>query len=381
MQEPGLEITSRKSFIFSKIRRLCWLVLGILVFILIVDLVIVGYKTIRQAVGVRDLLQAASGYSKDEIANDFVCLRQAGDINKAQDARTKLNDHYLLGVAFCMSGETSAGIEMLKSDKQSKFSQLQFAAALAGEDPQGGVKALAQLKMDDRLLTSVLENLIRQPSVDPRPAIRFMVQTAPGSPESWMMWIQGGAQLEASENWQEAVDWLNEGLLSAPPFFQSTLYLNLGYIYQWQSKPVDYQKALSYYQLALARRGWIETQDEANAHWYIGEVYLLLKNEYSPDEAISELNLALQQQPNNYWLLIEIGKTYQYDLFDLNTAESFYRQAMAVNDLYPEAYLFIGDIFRTRNDSTAAIAWYQQAIDQSPAYQPALDRIKSIQGK
>jgi len=116
-------------------------------------------------------------------------------------------------------------------------------------------------------------------------------------------------------------------------------------------------------------------------HIYRGEVYCSLKDKYSPEQALGEFQRALEVQPGNYWALLSIGNVYLYDLKELEQAESYYRQAMAINEKYPNAYYSIGEVYRQRGDKMTAIEWYQQALERQPNWQAAIDRLNELEGK
>lgn len=327
------------------------------------------------------MLQAGAGLSIDELANPFVCLRKTGITTTAQDALSNISDRYLLGVGLCLAGKGEAGLAALKEGGDHSNAEVQYAAGLSEVDPQAGVKVLTELRMHSSDLAIVLLKLSDQPGVDPYPALRILAQQANNQSETWNLWLQGFSRLEMAKKWQAALDWLDEGLVIAPPEVQSSLHLRRGIIYQTRSDSPDYYTALTYYNRALEEDGWLTNADEANAHIWRGMVYGALKDEYGPNMALAEYQIALMLQPGSYWAFIDIGQLYLYDLKDINRAESYFRQALEADDSSSTAYVFIGDVYKVRGDKETAIEWYRQALERQPNWQPAMDRLQELEGK
>jgi len=338
-------------------------------------------EAFRQAMGVRGLLQAGAGLPNEELANPFVCLREGGNTELALEALTNLSDEYLLGVGLCMAGESEAGMAALKEADGHANAEVQYAAGLSAVDPQAGVEALARMDLADDELVAVLQKLSTQADVEPYPALRLLAQVANDQPMTWWLWLQGSSRLEAADEWQVAVEWLEEGLAMAPAEVQGSLHMREGRIWQTQADPRDYQAALAAYNQAIEKGGWLSPSDEANIHIYRGEVYRSLKDEFNPAQAIEEFQRALELQPGSYWALLNIGHVYLYDLKEMDQAETHYRQAMATNEKNPNAYFYIGEVYRVRGDKESAAEWYRMALERQPDWQPALDRLKGLEGK
>lgn len=362
-------------------RKAIWLaVLGLIVILFGLEVSTLTDE-IRQASGVRRLLQAGSSYSMEDLANPFICLRSTSNVIEAEDALSKIHDRYLQSVALCQKGERSAGLEMLKQEQGHSGANVQYAAALSVDDPNAGIEVLEQSNITDHMVVAIIQNIIARPDIDQYPSLRYLAKRVPDLTGTWTAWLVGAERYEAASQWVDAVNWIKEGASIAPVNVRGSLYLNLGLIYQIESEPIDYQTALSFYNLAIEQGGWIYPADEARAHWYRGEIYRILKEDYGPYLAIGEFKSAMEIQADNFWPLLELGNTYQFDLLDTDTAETYYKQVLSVNDQYPYAYFFIGEIYETRGDMGTARDWYQKALDQAPDYQPALDRIKALEGK
>lgn len=340
-----------------------------------------GGETFRQAMGVRGLLQAGAGIPSDGSANPFVCLREGGVSELAMEALAKLDDEYLRGVGLCVAGKNEAGLAELKEADGHANAEVQYAAGSSVSNPEAGVESLAGVDLAKDDLVAVLQKLSSQPNVEPYPALRMLAQVAKSQPRTWNLWLQGSSRLEMANEWQRALDWLEEGLAIAPAEVRGSLYLREGRIWQTRAEPRDAQAALAAYNQAIEKGGWLTAGDEANVHIYRGEVYRSLKDEYSPEQALEEFQWALELQPGNYWALLSIGNVYLYDLEELEQAESYYRQAMAINEKYPNAYYSIGEVYRQRGDKMTAIKWYQQALERQPNWQAAIDRLNELEGK
>jgi tetratricopeptide (TPR) repeat protein len=340
-----------------------------------------GIDAFRQALGVRGLLQSGAGISSEEPNNPFVCLRTPGNLTLAQVALPSLSDTYLQGVGLCLAGEDQAGMTTLKAAKQHSNANVQYAAGLSVIDAQAGAEALSGSGLSGEELAAVLLKLANRPDVDPYHVLRMLAQQANTQPDTWTAWLQGSARMEVDKEWQAALDWINEGLAIAPPTVRGSLLMHAGWINQVRSDIPDYQSALAFYNQAIAEGGWIYPSDQAYTHIHRGEIYQNLKEEYSSAQVIEEFNRASMLSPKDYWVMLTIGNEYLYYLNDFDQAETYYRQAMAVNDKYPYAYLSIGEVYLERGDKAAAADWYQQALDHEPNWQPALDRLQALEGK
>jgi tetratricopeptide (TPR) repeat protein len=340
-----------------------------------------GWEVLRQALGVRGLLQAGAGLSSEELANPFVCLRAAGNTTLAQKALLNVSDGYMQGVGLCLAGEDEAGLTALKEAGWQSNAEVQYTVGSNEVDPQARVNAVAELELDNNELIAVMQKLSTQPDVEPYPALRFLAQLAPSQPETWRLWLQGSSRLEQANKWQAALDWLSEGMVIAPTVVRSSLDQRVGWIYQTQSEPRDYQTALVFYNRALDEGGWLYPDDEVITHIHRGEIYRALSDVFSPNIALEEFNTALMLQPGNYWALLDIGHVYLYDLNDLDQAETYYRQALAADEQTAYTYFYIGEVYRARGDNGSAVDWYQQALERQPDWQPAMDRVKELEGK
>jgi tetratricopeptide (TPR) repeat protein len=195
------------------------------------------------------------------------------------------------------------------------------------------------------------------------------------------LWLQGFSKLNGVDQWQAALNWLEDGSVIAPKEVRSSLHMRIGRLYQTQSDIQDYPLALEYFNQALEGDSWIYPYDEASTHMFRGEVYRSLKDEFTAEQALAEFRYALELQPESYWALLNIGHVYLYELMDVDQAEIYYQQALSANEQIPNVYLYLGDVYRERGDNAAAAAWYRQALERQPDWQAALDRLASVEEK
>jgi tetratricopeptide (TPR) repeat protein len=367
-----------------KIRYALWRTGYLACLVLIVALLIGGlghgWGVLRQAVGVKYLLQAGSGFN-EELSNPFVCLREKGNSAQAQIALVNLNDEYLKGVGLCLAGEHEAGLKVLKEADEHSNAKVQYIIGSNATNSQTGVNDIAGMGLDNEDLVAVLKKLSSLPGIEPYSALRVLAHQANTQSETWKLWLKGSSRLEEANDWQAALDWLNEGLEVAPSEVHGSIHLRIGLIYLMKSVPPDYHNALAYYNRALEEGGWLNPDDEAVAHLYRGEVYRSMQDEFTPNLALEEFKYALNLLPENYWALMDIGHVYLYSFKDMELAEKYYRQALASNNANPYAYFYIGEVYQERGDKDTAADWYRQALEHQPDWQPALDRLKALEGK
>lgn len=338
-----------------------------------------GFEATKQAVGVRELLQAETSMAVVEPNNPFVCMRNVGNSAQVLAALRNISDEYLRGVGLCMAGENEAGLEDLRGAGEHANAGVQYAAAISAIDPQAGADELSGLGLPGDKLVAVILMLNSRTEVNPYPGLRVLARQANDHPETWTAWLEGSSRLEAAKEWQAALDWISEGLAVAPRDVMSSLYQREGRIYQTQADPLDYQAALAAYNKAIELGSWIYPSEEVNSHVYRGELYRMLREEYGPNAALEEYQKALLLQPGNYSALLDMGYVYLLDLKELDLAESYFREALVANNNYPYAYFYIGDVYRERGDKGSAADWYHQALEHRPNWQPALDRIKALE--
>jgi tetratricopeptide (TPR) repeat protein len=334
--------------------------------------------SLRQSRGVRSLLQAGASLDQAQLADPFVCLRQGGDPAPDQAALSLLQDAYLGGVGLCLAGERGAGLASLQSAGRSTNAAVQYAAGLSADDLPAALQALERLGLADDDLATLLEKLSAQEGIDPYLVLPELAQVGGGRAATWRAWLKAYDQLIQAGDWQAGRDWLRQGLALAPTGFESSLLLRLGRIDQSLAEPRDPPQALGYIDQALEAGGWLYPADQSYAYLYRGEVYRLLKDQFTPQQALQQFQAALRLQPGSYWALLDIGHLYLYDLKDLAQAEASYRQALASNPNSPYAYYYLGEVCRARGDMVSAAGWYRQALEQQAGYQPALDRLQEL---
>ncbi len=336
---------------------------------------------LRQVQGLKGLLAAAEGLSSQDLQNPFVCLRPSGDSQTALQAVQMLSDPYLQAVGLCLAGEQAYGLTILDQVRGEKLAAVQYIASNDVLDGKEKVDALLALKLPDYELVPILGKVSALPDVDPLPSLRLLAAKAPGQPLTWYEWIWADERLVGEKQWQEALDLLEEGSRLAPGNVRSSLLVRIGKIQQIRYDAPDYQAALAAYDQAIEVGGWLMVSDEVAIHNYRGDIYRTLKDQYTAQQALAEYETALRFWPGYYWSLMNIGHLYFYNLQDYQKAEDYYRQALASDAALPNAYYYLGEVFRTRGDKIAAVEWYRQALSRQADFQAAIDRLSELEGK
>jgi tetratricopeptide (TPR) repeat protein len=360
-------------------RRIGWLACGVLAMALVVGGLKPAREAVGKAIGVRSLLQEEMRLPDEVAANPFICLREAE--NEGGVDEEQLNDAYLEGVSLCLRGQREAGLVAFKEAEDEGGARVQYGVGLAGEDIQASLEEQRKAGLSNEELANVLVKLSSQEGIDPFGVRRGLAEVAGNDARTWRMWIQGYSKLATEGKWETALAWMEEGLATAPAAYRGSLRMREGRIYQTRSEGRDYQAAVRDYQQALEEGGWVYTSDEAATHQYLGESYRALKEVYSPEQALEQFEKALELQPGSYGALLNIGRVYLSDLKDDGRAEDYFKQAIASNEQSPYAYYYLGEVWRVRGDNQKAMAWYETALEKQADFQPAIDRIATLEGK
>ena len=244
-------MTERRPIFIQRIRRASWATCMLLALVLALGGLRPGVEAVRQAMGVRGLLRAGKEIASDKNYDPFICLRKTGNSILAQTALLNIKDAYLRGVGLCMAGESQPGLEEFMIAGDHSGADLQYAAGRNTDEAQLRVDRIVKLGLGDKELIAVMRNLSTQPGIEPYPALRILAQKANTKSETWYLWLQGSTRLEANQDWQGALNWINEGLEIAPPEVQSSLYLRAGQIHVMMANSDDYHTALRLYNKAL----------------------------------------------------------------------------------------------------------------------------------
>lgn len=229
---------------------------------------------------------------------------------------------------------------------------------------------------------------------------------------------------------------VNIGLVRADTYYkQGQAYDNVG---QWQGAIFLYQKALDiapdedYYYLFLGRSALEQakvTTDAAERQRWLGDALTVLTRaqELNPlntdhtanlarfyrsrgeletntaarekdwQTALTYYQAATQLSPNAahlfnekglvYFLLANLARDQQQETVAngyFDDALTALNRSLALDQIYPQTYLFLGDVWRSRGDNEKAIAAYQQTLKLSPGQAQAwsaLGYIYAQQGK
>ena len=146
-----------------------------------------GIEAVRQAVGVRGLLQAGGDIRVEEPNNPFICLRKAGNSEQARSALVNIKDVYLRGVGLCMAGEDEAGVEEFIKAGSHSNAEVQYSAGISTDDAQTRVDRIVKLGLGENVLVGVMNNLGSQAGIEPYPALRILGHNANEKSETWCL--------------------------------------------------------------------------------------------------------------------------------------------------------------------------------------------------
>lgn len=362
-------------------RQLAWLAS----LTILAGLVVGAWKPMRDAVqqaeGMRTLLLSGEEISKQDLKNPFVCLRDTGDVNMNQASLEKIGDVYLRSVGLCMAGKREEGISQLKQAGGHANADVQYAAAISQFDQDQGLDIFEAANLDQKQKEAALVDLVSIEGIDSKPILRELVHLAGDQQSTWSLWLNEWWRLVEANEWETARAWLEEGQTLIPEKYRSSLFLRIGRTYQMYAEVNNYERSIKNYDEAIKLDQWLYSEDEASAHLYRGEVYRILSENYTTEQVINEFKIALMNRPGSFWALLDLGHVYLYDLQDITNAEEFYRQALTKNPESPYAYFYLGEVFRSKGDNLAAIDWYRQALVKLPGWQPAVEKINSLEGK
>ena len=127
-----------------------------------------------------------------------------------------------------------------------------------------------------------------------------------------------GKQLAEQGNTESAINYLERAAKQDPS--NAEIHQLLGDCYRDQS---EWDQAIEHYQEALnLRKGYLDAMTG------IAEAY---SAKGDADNAIAMYEQALQLSPNNDEILIALGDVYKYLKNDSETADTYYKRAVAVN--------------------------------------------------
>lgn len=339
----------------------------------------------------------------------FPCLRYTPLTGKGQagyqasvenlGASISLNSAYsptylMLANAYCLS-----------LDKETAAPFYQDYARLNPRDPWGTLNLMAvnnsldnadlsqETLKKSRITGAELAILYKdlaanRPDINPLPHIEKAVELFPSDKALWNLWLLSGNGYEQNQRWDMAME-TYQGAVRAQErlnvhIYRGKFYYMIGRLYQNRPEFKDLHTALEYYQKALQNKAGMTPSDISGVHTNIAGAYRALRPEYTVEQALQEYQLALQASPNSYWALIGIGSLYMNDVKDPDTAKSFFQAAIALVPKNPDAYLYLGDLYKKEGSIEQAKAAYQEALLRRPDWEPAKQRLASIaegQGK
>ncbi len=98
-------------------------------------------------------------------------------------------------------------------------------------------------------------------------------------------------------------------------------------------------------------------------------------------EATSTWPCAQHVQQKNSSIVVQSGVIYLNDFKDLDQAEAFFRQAVALDDQQATAFYYLGETCLRRGDLDQAKQYFIQAVERKPDWQAPQDRLTTLENK
>ena len=136
------------------------------------------------------------------------------------------------------------------------------------------------------------------------------------------------------------------------------IYYELGHIYL---KKEDFINSINAFKLALEK-------DEENPFYHNALAYALVRAEQY-DEACEHYKFAIDKNPNPEWTAIvcqALASLYSKVYDDVDTALSFLKTAIMLDENNDETFVELGDIYSDCEDTDSAIKAYCEAIKLNP---------------
>jgi tetratricopeptide (TPR) repeat protein len=374
----------------GRIRCAFFAFMTILAAALLVNLV---EKALDHNITVRKLVIAAARMPSTELSKPIPCERAPlvgeNDRTAVLDVLGNLNDLRLRAAALCLLGDAAGASATY--DRAANAGDGWSALQAYYLHARSGEMAAAESALDGSSLSSGTLNAFfndaaqLDPQIDLLPLARKIVMGDPTNPDGWSAWLQVGERSTRLKDWPRALDVYQQALSAQAklgvPVGRSSFALNTGRIYQANLDPHQPQTALSYYDQALAWDEFLSLSDKTYAHIYRGEVYRRLRPAYTDAQVLAEFQRALEISPQNYSVTLSLAIEYLIDLKNFVLAEKYIRQAMALLPENPNAYLYLGDLYRQQGDLVGAAVAYQQALLRQPGWQAAVDRLAAVQAE
>jgi len=156
-------------------------------------------------------------------------------------------------------------------------------------------------------------------------------------------------ELYSNKNYQELVKLENK----ADKLTQDELYMVGFAFYQLEND----SKAIEFYDKAIAKG-----LDDGSVHFYKGLSLRYVKKE---EEAMKEIEIAIQREPTNQEFLNEKGVIY-YNQNQLDKALAVFEQAKKLPNTYGEPFYWVAQIYHEKEDFSKALTLFYEAEKNIP---------------
>jgi len=150
----------------------------------------------------------------------------------------------------------------------------------------------------------------------------------------------------------------------------SSLYFHIGQLLQSSAAgPPPWDAILGLYEAALAADRFVGRWERVGAHYGRGDV---LRRMGRLQEAIEEFRWVVEERPEHYWGNVWLGVTLWQASGDVERAEKYLRQAIALKPEVKWAYHWLGEVYRKTGRWEEARIVYRQVLEIDPQDQVAL---------
>ncbi len=255
----------------------------------------------------------------------------------------------------------------LDHDNRSAWRGLGFAFAAQGQQDE----AVAAWKEVNTMWNEAMRRGdIALKGEQARQALQWYKWATALEPQIGDGWYSQGLAYEALEQWDEALYAYQKATVVGifTKMGQSSSYYRIGIILQWHRRHPQLQEAEAAFQTALALHAFSAETEAADAHYRIGEIYML--QGLNPRDSLPEYQQAVQLDPRHYWAHLRLG----YTLYQLHkNVDEAEREISLALSLWPNAtnrkwpYRFLGEIYLEAGLKDKAAAAFTEVLRLDPA--------------
>ena len=194
-------------------------------------------------------------------------------------------------------------------------------------------------------------------------------------PESGYAWYQYGLYLIELGAFDEAVGSLqNATLNSNSDLFISSVYYEIGQLYQWEKTTENLQKAILAYENALALKRFEHPWQEVNS--YVG-VGVIQQEMGKLSEAEDSYRIALELNPNHYWANSRLGlilftKAGLLEYPDFSEAAKYLTIATEIDPNIVAANRWLALLYQSEGHYDEASKYFLKVLELDPNNQDAI---------